>query len=103
MPGVPLSPETRRRVEMLFDGDELHIACELLINECGSNLPFSENDGPVECERCRFAALKLSEGRIDLLRQAIRLAQTDWRDLLMAAGFGYDITAHLRWLPDARS
>ena len=32
-----------------------------------------------------FAALKLSEGNLDRLREAIGLAKTDWRDLLMAA------------------
>ena len=32
-----------------------------------------------------IAALKLSEGNLDRLREAIGLAKTDWRDLLMAA------------------
>jgi hypothetical protein len=103
MAGVPLSDGTRQRVEMLFAGDDLPIAIQLLVDECGNNLPFSENQGPIECERVRYAALKESEGRIDLLRQAIRLAKTDWRDLLMAAGFGEDIAAHKHWMPQRRS
>jgi len=28
---------------------------------------------------------------------AIRLAETDWRDALMAAGFGEDLQAHIAW------
>ena len=34
------------------------------------------------------------------LQKAIELAKTDWRDLLMSAGFGEDIHAHERWFPD---
>jgi len=31
------------------------------------------------------------------LEAAIELANTDWRDLLMAAGFGEDLNAHQKW------
>lgn len=99
MAGVPLTKATRDRVEALFKGDDLRVATELLVKECGNNLPFGENWGPIECERCRFAALKLSNGRIDRLREAIQIAQKDWRDLLMAAGFGFSILAHKFWTP----
>ena len=50
-------------------------------------------------ERIRFSVLKLIEGKIDKLISAIELAQIDWRDLLMAAGFGYDTDAHNKWIP----
>jgi len=50
-------------------------------------------------ERIRFAVLKLSEGNIEKLVQGIELAQTDWRDLLMMAGFGEDVEAHDKWKP----
>ena len=102
MAGVALSEATRTRLEMLFEGDDVRAAADLLVNECGNNLPFCENSGPVECERTRFAALKLSGGRIDLLREAVELAKTDWRDLLMAAGFGRDPHAHQDWMPEGR-
>ena len=91
MDGAPLSDETQRRVEMMFTGKALLTATEILAVECGNNLPFLEDLSPVELERFRFAALKLSEGRIDLLREAVELAKTDWRDLLVAAGFADDI------------
>ena len=39
----------------------------------------------------------LSEGRVDKLYDAIALAQTDWRDLLVSAGFAEDIQAHKDW------
>ena len=34
---------------------------------------------------------------MDKLYDAIALAQTDWRDLLVAAGFGDDVQAHKDW------
>ncbi len=52
-----------------------------------------------EFERFRFAALRLSNGDLRKLEQAVELAKRDWRDLLMAAGFGEDVTAHERWRP----
>lgn len=99
MAGVALSDETRRRVEMLFPGDDVLTATELLVNDCGSNLPFLENESPKSLERFRFAALKLSKGRLDMLIEAVCLAQEDYRDLLMAAGFGEDVHAHEQWEP----
>jgi hypothetical protein len=50
-------------------------------------------------ERIRFSVLKLSEGKIDELVRAIELAQVDWRDLFMEAGFGHDPEAHNKWEP----
>lgn len=94
-----LSSETQRRVDILFRPDEREAAITLLIDQCGNNLPFLEHLDEYQLERFRFAALKLSAGNLDQLREAIELAQFDWRDLLMAAGFGHDITVHKLWLP----
>jgi hypothetical protein len=98
--GSMLSPETQRRVNLLFRPEEQNIVATLLINECGNNLPFIEELDEYELERFRFAALKLSDGNLDKLREAIELAKTDWRDLLMAAGFANDSAEHNRWLPN---
>src|SRR5438045_3553306 len=100
MPSQPLSPETRRRLDMLFAPNDRSAAEATLVNECGNNLPFLEKLDMFQLERFRFAALKLSDGKLDLLRRAIKLAQRDWRDLLMAAGFGDDLAAHERWLSE---
>ena len=64
---------------------------------CGDNLPGSGLDTPESLDRIRFAALKISGGDLDRLTQAVELAQADWRDLLMAAGFGHDTSAHRAW------
>ena len=48
-------------------------------------------------ERIRFAVLKLSDGDVEKLDAAVNLAKTDWRDLLVAAGFGDSLTEHDCW------
>lgn len=100
--GPPLSPETRRRVELVFRGDDARVAAEMLERECGNNVPFCEDSDSVQMERIRFAALKVSEGKVEMLRQAVELAKLDWRDLLMWAGFGNDVKAHEKWLVGQR-
>jgi hypothetical protein len=102
MKTLPLSPETRRRLELLFAPADRAEAETLLVDECGNNL-FLENMDMFQLERFRFAALKLSAGNLPNLWQAVDLAQQDWRDLLMAAGFGEDVTEHERWVPASRT
>lgn len=95
----PLSPKTRDRLNAAFAASHRAEAERLLVNECGNNLPYCRDSNSYDLERIRYAAMKLSEGNLDRLRGAIELAKTDWRDLLMGAGFGEDITAHRRWWP----
>ena len=71
----------------------------MLVAECGHNLPFLEDADMIDLERFRFAALKLSEGKMDKPLDAVQLAKVDWRDLLMAADFGENADAHSRWMP----
>jgi hypothetical protein len=99
MHGVALSDQTRRRLLAIFPVELRPAAEALLIQECGANLPFQESATPEELERIRFAALKLSGGTIGGLCDAIRLAQLDWRDLLVAADFAEDVRAHESWMP----
>jgi hypothetical protein len=47
-----------------------------------------------DAERCCLAALKLSEGDLGTLRAWV---QDDYRDMLLNADFGYDVTAHHSW------
>ncbi|MBI1367740.1 MAG: hypothetical protein GC162_03710 [Planctomycetes bacterium] len=100
MPGPPLSPQTQRRLDRVFDEALRPLAAQLLVDACGHNLPFCEKSDMFALERIRFAALKFSEGRLDKLREAVHIAQTDWRDVLVAAGFANDLTTHQDWLAD---
>lgn len=95
---VALSPQTTRRLELLFPPETRDEARRLLTYECGADLPWSGDINPVSLERVRFAALKVSDGQIEKLKQAIELAKADWRDLLVSAGFEHDPQAHKTWL-----
>ena len=50
-------------------------------------------------DRIRFAVLKLSAGNLTTLQQEVDGANRDWRDTLVAAGFGESLTAHKNWFP----
>jgi hypothetical protein len=99
MPGR-LSPETDRRIEALFPPSLRSEVAELLLHQCGNNLPLLKKLNEIELERFRFAALKLSAGNIEKLKEAIVLAKADWRDLLVSAGFG-TVDSHKSWFPDS--
>lgn len=99
MAPVPLSPGTQRRLDALFAEPERQTVSHLLVTQCGDNLPLWHDKDPRGLERIRFAALKLSNGSLAELARAVEIAQTDWRDVLVAAGFGHDPRAHLAWFP----
>lgn len=89
---IPLSTATVRRLRFVF-GPELHDEATTILQEIGG-------DTPEGLERLRFAALKVSQGSLGGLRSAVQMFRTDWRDLLMMAGFGHDVNAYERWLED---
>ena len=86
----------------MFVGPSREAAAAILISECGANLAFHRNATPESLDRIRFAVLKLGDGDLGKLRDAVKLAQQDWRDALMAAGFG-DVKAHEGWFPDGHA
>jgi hypothetical protein len=94
-----LSPETQLRLDTMFSPPLREEASTLISGQCGNNLPFCEKYDAFQLERIRFSVLKLSGGNIDKLKRAITLAQKDWRDILVAAGFANDPLAHKTWNP----
>ena len=92
-----LSEPTWEKVRALFPPAQHQAVADILLSECGNNLPYLENVDKEGLERYRFAALKLSNGSLTKLREAIELAKSDWRDLLVAAGFAAAADAHKRW------
>ncbi len=98
MLSTELSEETQRRIDALFPAEAREEVERLLKEQCGKNLPLMERANEFDLERVRFAALKVSESSIARLRQAVELANTDWRDLLVGAGFAEDLQAHRKWL-----
>ena len=93
-----LSERTEKLVARVFPDEAARtIVQEKLVHECGNGIPFCENSSPQQMDRIRFSVLKLSEGDMKKLERAIELANLDWRDLFMAAGFGQDTEAHNKW------
>ena len=70
----------------------------MLLDRCGANLALV-NDWALLVERIRYAVLKLSAGSLPELGRHVDVACSDWRDVLVAAGFGNDTRAHLWWFP----
>jgi hypothetical protein len=85
-----------QRIAMMFAPDDVELVSSLLTDECSSKL----TRHPVLLDRIRYAVLKLSGGNLAELRKAIRIAQHDWRDALVWAGFGQSLDAHEAWWPE---
>ena len=100
---LPLSNGTLERIEILFSEPEKTEVIQTLIEECGTNLPFCDKLTVEGSERFRFAVLKLSNGDILEFRRAIKIVKEDWRDTLVAAGFGHSVTIHQEWWPNKNS
>jgi hypothetical protein len=96
---MELTEATRERISALFSDADTGRVEALLLSRCGENLPLVSPVYVQLVERIRFAVLKLSDGRFEELEIHIGEASRDWRDVLMAAGFGEDIEAHLEWKP----
>ena len=92
-----LSPRTKQLVEIFFSPRDASEASQWLEEECGNNLPSCGQQAEYGMERIPFAAIKLSKGNIFKLLKVIDEARMDWRDLLIASDFGYDVDAHENW------
>ncbi len=58
---------------------------------------FSEESQPETYERFCLAILKIAKTSNKKLNKAIDLGKTDYRDLLVSAGFGNSLTVHSDW------
>jgi hypothetical protein len=95
-----LRPLVTAAITALFAPGERETVTDMLIEECNAKRLYTSNDGLVE--RVQLAVLKISNGQVDKFLAAAELAQLDWRDALMAAGFGNDVEAHLKWASEFR-
>ena len=94
---IILSNKTKKIIGLLFKSDQARIVEEILLDDCSRNIS-SCNDWEVESlERIWISVLKISSGDMRKFESAVKLANTDYRDLFMTAGFGYDSEAHKKW------
>ena len=92
----PLHPNVIAVITNLFAPDEHKAITKILIEECNAKKLYASSEKGVE--RIQLAVLKLSNGDIDKFLAAVELAQLDWRDVLVAAGFGNNLDAHSKWV-----
>ena len=97
---IALTPGTLSRIRALFAEHDREAVAQALVERCGDNLPLVHTGFVSLTERIRFAVLKLSDGDLGQLERYLYAASRDWRDVLLAAGFGVDVGAHLRWHPE---
>jgi hypothetical protein len=96
---MQLSARTLAIAQSLFSEKDLKIVESLLLEGCTNKLPGCDDWSQENLERVWISVLKLSNGNVNKLLNAIELANTDYRDLFMSAGFGYDSQAHRLWHP----
>ena len=89
-----LSAIVKRYIEQIFEESEHDKAKALLLEITATD------SGNQAANRCEIAALKVSDGTLAGLERAVKMYQLDFRDLLMCAGFGNNITAHETWTPN---
>jgi len=92
-----LSANTQHALRQMFPPEQHAAVVAVLETRCGLALPLMETASPEALERIRFAVLKLSSGSLPELERAVSLANTDWRDVLVAAGFANSLLAHVNW------
>ena len=96
-----MSPLVQLALAALFDREDCEEAERILRMDCCPDaVPGLSRNASNKNERVYHAALKLSGGSLPKLYDAIALAQTDDRDLLMATDFG-NPNAHKSWKPRA--
>ena len=88
-------------INKFFSVRDSEFAISLLAEQCGNNLPLCEKWTLKELDRIRFAVIKISDGNIEELKSAVKLAKIDWRDLLVNVGFAKDINSHNIWADTA--
>jgi len=93
-----ISAGTKARIDRLFVPAERAAVATLLSEQCSTSLPGTCGWPSEAIERIQFAALKVSGGSLSELVRAVQLANIDWRDVLVAAGFAHDTQVHKSWL-----
>ena len=97
---IPISVETEERIKRMFDPNEYDCVRSKLLKKCGSNI-FDKTHTEL-AQRVRFGVLKLSEGNKEKFLEALKLANIDWRDVLVGSGFAEDIKVHKQWWPETK-
>jgi hypothetical protein len=82
---VPLTELVRAKIDQTFSPQDGSVAKDLLIKECGRNLPLKTNATPQSLEQIRLAVVKLANGNLEELHRHVQTAKSDWRDVIVPA------------------
>jgi hypothetical protein len=80
---IPLSPNIAKAIDKLFPEEDRTEVIRLLTEDCADNIPGHKDHDKYELENIRFSVLKNSEGNINNLREAVRDANVDYRDIYL--------------------
>ncbi|MGW6544518.1 hypothetical protein ACWGBH_16910 [Streptomyces massasporeus] len=81
----PISERLRERIRRDFPDPDAAKGIEGALRKLAVELA----DSRQSAERLLTAAVVIADGDVDRFHSAVRLARTDWRDLLMAGGVGH--------------
>ena len=98
-----LGPLTEELISKTCPTDKQSAIRALLTKECARNLPLI-GDTPeylLLIDRIQLATLRGADWEIAKIAKAVALAKVDWRDVLMGAGFGHSLSAHIEWQREA--
>lgn len=73
IPNEGLTDITQKLVDIIYSKSQKTIVINILINECGNNLPLCKDWTSKQLERIRFAVIKLSEGTLDKFQYQLNL------------------------------
>lgn len=94
-----LGPLTNELIQKTCPASHRQAVGDLLSEQCSVSLPGvgipSEWIGLID--RVQLATIRGSSWDIEKLKSNVSLANSDWRDVLMAAGFGENLAAHKLW------
>jgi hypothetical protein len=82
---VALTELVIAKINQTFEPQDRRAAMDLLVNECGRNLPLKADATSRSLDQIRLAIIKLANGNLDELRQHVQTAKSDWREVIVAA------------------
>jgi hypothetical protein len=94
---LELTTDTKRVAEALFSSEDAERMKERLRTETADKSAFHAFNTAESRERIWLAIIKMCKETLDPWDEWFDLAKSDWRDLLMAADFGRDTKAHVKW------
>lgn len=98
-----LAPLTEELIASCCPPTQRQAVSDFLSANCARDLPgIGSTPEWIELiDRIQLAAIRGSNWNLETIAAAVKLANLDWRDLLVAAGFANDLSSHRLWQKNA--